>query len=175
MTEKEATKVLAVYILQLEHSLAEGECEEYNEKEMAEAKRKDEQTLGALNMAIKALEEIQQYRELGTVEDIRDLLIVISEDSDNANEHGIDLEIIKNLIELKHYRVIGTVEECREAREKQKAKKPIIGADFMVGSDDNGEPIWKHDYICPECGLGIAGEYICCPYCGTYIDWSEEE
>lgn len=71
MTEKEATKVLAVYILQLEHSLAEGECEEYNEKEMAEAKRKDEQTLGALNMAIKAMEEIQQYREIGTVEECR--------------------------------------------------------------------------------------------------------
>lgn len=79
------------------------------------------------------------------------------------------------LKEIQQYRELGTVEECREAREKQKAKKPIIGADFMVGSDDNGEPIWKHDYICPECGLGIAGEYICCPYCGTYIDWSEEE
>lgn len=129
----------------------------------------------AMCVATQALKEIQQYREIGTVEDIRDLLIVISEGSDNANEDGIDLEIIKNLIELKHYRVIGTVEECREAREKQKAKKPIIGADFMVDSDDNGEPIWEHDYICSECGLGIAGEYICCPYCGTYIDWSEEE
>ena len=62
--------------------------------------------------------------------------------------------------------------------EKQKAKKPTIGADYMVRRDDNGEPIWQHhyiDYICHECGLGIAEAYICCPYCGTYIDWSEEK
>lgn len=71
MTEKEAIEVLEVYILQIEHSLAEEECDEYSEEERAEAKRKDEQTLGALNMAIKALEEIQQYREIGTVEECR--------------------------------------------------------------------------------------------------------
>ena len=48
----------------------------------------------------------------------------------------------------------------------------------MVRRDDNGELIWQHhyiDYICHECGLGIAEEYICCPYCGTYIDWSDEK
>ena len=82
---------------------------------------------------------------------------------------------IQALEEIQQYRAIGTVEECREAVEKQKAKKSTIGAGFMVGRDDSGEPIWEHDYICPECGLGIVGEYICCPYCGTYIDWSEEE
>lgn len=67
MTEKEAIKALEVYILQLEHSLAEEECEEYSKEERGEAKRKDEQTLGALNMAIKALEEIQKYRAIGAV------------------------------------------------------------------------------------------------------------
>lgn len=51
------------------------------------------------------IDECVAYEEIGTVEDIRDLLIVISEGSDNTNEDGIDLEIIKNLIELKHYRV----------------------------------------------------------------------
>ncbi len=83
-------------------------------------------------------------------------------------------EAIKALEEVQEYRKIGTVEECREAVEKQKGKKPLIGADFMAGRDDAGEPIWEHDYVCPDCGFGIAGEYICCPYCGTYIDWSDE-
>lgn len=82
---------------------------------------------------------------------------------------------VKTLEEIQQYREIGTVEECREGAEKQKPKKPIVGADFMVGRDDNGEPIWDSDYACPECGLGIADEYICCPYCGQVIDWGEEE
>ena len=45
--------------------------------------------------------------------------------------------------ELEQYRKIGTVEECREAVEKQKAKKPeVIDQDFYY-------------YKCPVCG-----EYI---------------
>ena len=75
--------------------------------------------------------------------------------------------------ELEQYHAIGTVKECLEAVEKQIPKEPVIGADFMVGRDDDGNPIWAHDYACPECGMGIAGEYICCPYCGTYVDWNK--
>ena len=75
---------------------------------------------------------------------------------------------------LTHYQAIGTLEECREARKRHEKKKPIAGADFMVGRDDDGEPIWETDYVCPECGCGIAGEYICCPYCGQAIGWKEE-
>lgn len=82
---------------------------------------------------------------------------------------------IKALKEVLEYREIGTVEECQEAKDKQKTRKPAIGADFMIGKDDNGEPIWEHDYVCPECGSGIAEEFVCCPYCGTYIDWSEDK
>ena len=104
----------------------------------------------ACDMAISALKEIQQYRLIqnATIGEIAEV--------------------------LGEYAEIGTVEECREATEKQKAKKPpIIGADFMVGKDDDENPIWEHDYVCSECGMGIAKEYICCPYCGTYINWSE--
>lgn len=50
-------------------------------------------------------------------------------------------------------------------------KKPIVGADFMVGYDGKGNPIWVSDYVCPICGAGVAEEYICCPYCGTGLDW----
>ena len=83
--------------------------------------------------------------------------------------------LLCDLAKVRHElnRMAGEPEECREAVEKQIPKEPVIGADFMVGTDDDGNPIWAHDYVCPECGMGIAMEYICCPYCGMYIDWSK--
>lgn len=144
-----------------------------------------------LDIAIKALEEVQRYRSMderlsaayGENNGLLETLVEYTMKWKSENKAG---EMPAKTIMLtdedvdrwKAYREIGTVEECREAVERQKAKKPTIGADFMVRRDDNGEPIWQHhyiDYICHECGLGIAEEYICCPYCGTYIDWSEEK
>lgn len=125
----------------------------------------------ALDIAIKALEEVQEYRMLGIVEELK----TGKRYMELAKMHGTIGKVIDKCAE---YEENGTVEECREAVEKQKVKKPTIGADYMVRRDDNGEPIWQHhyiDYICSECGLGIAEEYICCPYCGTYIDWSEKK
>ena len=62
----------------------------------------------AIEEAIKALEEIQQYREIGTVEQVRN------------QKHNLEMayKIISD------YEAIGTVEECREAVEKQRPKKP---------------------------------------------------
>lgn len=37
---------------------------------------------------------------------------------------------VKSLEEIQQYREIGTVEECREAREKQMAKKPLQGEPY---------------------------------------------
>ena len=31
------------------------------------------------------------------------------------------------------------------------------------------------DYRCPECGMGIAREYECCPYCKTEFEWGKVE
>ena len=50
-------------------------------------------------------------------------------------------EAIKALKEIQQYREIGTVEECREAVEKQKAKKCIIDS-----CSDHAH------YKCPLCG-----------------------
>lgn len=125
----------------------------------------------AFDMAISALKEVQQYREFGTVEDFKDFFTVINEDSDNAGEDGLDLEIIKNLIELKRYREIGTAEECWEAMEKQIPKNCIV---------DGG--IGRIHYKCPSCGevLMIMSVYprACgsgyitpyCKKCGQAID-----
>ncbi len=89
-------------------------------------------TIGALNFAIQSLEEIQQYRE------------------------------------------IGTVEACREAAEKQKAKRPRIHKERFSST-----------YSCQKCGCVLIHKdetgwfcgrhYKFCPDCGEPIDWSEEE
>lgn len=71
---------------------------------------------------------------------------------------------ITALEEIKQYRAIGTVEECREAVEKQRAKKPII----YCGTN-------RAD--CPNCGntvRGIKGPFgNWCSNCGKKLDWSE--
>lgn len=64
----------------------------------------------AKKMAIKALEEVQQYRKHGvTVE--------------SALDNMCDLAAAENLIE--EYRAIGTPEECHAAVEKQTAKRAL--------------------------------------------------
>ena len=87
-----------------------------------------ENTKCAFSMAIKALEEVQQYRKHGlTVE--------------NALDNMCDLAAAENLIE--EYRAIGTVEECRAAVEKQIPKKPkhtyIKHGKHTWKKDKNGE------------------------------------
>lgn len=75
---------------------------------------------------------------------------------------------IKALEEIQQYRAIGTVEECREARERQRAKKPTLYGDFEDGK-----------LLCPNCkedlmDLAECG-FNCCPYCGQAIDWSDTD
>ena len=69
---------------------------------------------------------------------------------------------IKALEEIQQYREIGTVEECREAVEKQKAKKPeVIDQDFdYYKCPVCGEYIWATDNIndhkyCLNCGQAV--------------------
>ena len=135
--------------------------------------------------AISALEEIQQYRKIGSVGEIKQAIGVLSLSENDIiktfhelNEyHKIGtVEQVKNQKEnlnvayqiISDYESIGTVEECREAVEKQKAKKPEWSdSDFDY-------------YKCPVCG-----EYICatdnindhnyCLNCGQAIDWEESE
>lgn len=81
----------------------------------------------AIDVAIKALEEIRQYREIGTPEKIKEeldrlrndkecqgLYFTLEERQDLARQHK----------ELEKYRAIGKVDECRAAVEKQNAREP---------------------------------------------------
>ena len=29
------------------------------------------------------------------------------------------------------------------------------------------------DYQCSECGCGVDKAYVCCPYCGSELDWDK--
>ena len=71
-------------------------------------------------------------------------------------------EAVKALSEIQQYRAVGTVEECREARERQRMKKPIHGG----------------PYACPNCHtIMLQGAFEakgkCCKECGQSIDWSD--
>ena len=83
---------------------------------------------------------------------------------------------ISALKEIQQYREIGTVEECREAVEKQKAKKPDIYTDTrnMVDLHGNVYAEQANVYLCPTCEsfIGYVGNNIFhyCPVCGQAID-----
>ena len=113
----------------------------------------------ALEVALYALKEIQNYRKLGTLEELARAKKYI----DLAKRHGTIGEMID---ECAEYEEIGTVEECREAVEKQKPKKPRdIEYDYSY-------------FICPTCGEGIYvsdnfESHKFCLNCGQAIQWDE--
>lgn len=75
----------------------------------------DKQAKEACKTAISALEEIQQYRSIGTVEECKSLASISS--------MAEKCELEKIIDEWLKYSKIGTVEECREAVKKQKTMK----------------------------------------------------
>lgn len=78
---------------------------------------------------------------------------------------------IEALKEVQQYREIGTVEECREAMEKQKAKKILPLTNGLLFDDG-----WRHK--CPNCGCAVGEniyhpdvtkDYEYCSMCGQAI------
>lgn len=129
--------------------------------------------MGALEVALFALKEIQNYRKLGTLEELARAKKYI----DLAKKHGTIGEMID---ECAEYEEIGTVEEFREASEKQKAKKPLLVS--------KKEKIMEGDYvhvICPLCGEEIFSCFLFYPWndsqrthefcksCGQAIQWDD--
>jgi len=96
----------------------------------------------AYSMAIKALEEIQQYRAIGTVEEL---------------EWCKDASHWKELFKekLEQYEAIGTIEEFKALKEKAEPKKPV----------------GLHKNICPSCSWGIVKRrQKICYECGQKLD-----
>ena len=69
------------------------------------------------DMCIEALVQVEQYRALGTVEEIKKKI--------KTELPYMSLAQARFKSELDEYRNIGTVEELKEAREKQVASKWI--------------------------------------------------
>ncbi len=141
-------------------------------------------TVQAFNMAVSVLVEIQQYKALGTVEELKDKLEQLQIDEAIISLPS-DCVLCKEKKELEKYKAIGTMEELQEAMEKQKPKKPIL------------DKFHHHSYYCPKCEEYIwdrLSNTICdrcgyempimppghirpsyCRWCGQVIDWSEME
>lgn len=117
-----------------------------------------------MDVAIKALEEVQKYREIGTVEKVREY----KEIADNMDAVSM-AALCVSLNKLKEYQKIGTPEECRSAIEKQKSKKP----DFEGDGYADGHLVYD-TWICPCCGKHYEvdyDDYDFCPNCGQKLDW----
>ena len=110
----------------------------------------DKGTVERNNLAIKALEEIQQYREIGTLEDVKFCI--------EQSEEEFEM--------LTRYLSIGTIEQCQFAVERMKPKEV---ANYELGVDKYGS--------CPNCGTTYQlerNEVINhCSNCGQALHWSE--
>lgn len=166
--------------------------------EYHENAEKYEEAVAACMLAIKALKEIQEYRAIGSVEDLKNLYYLRKryedETYDYCGEYGTEecgakaqlerlkvyeeigaVEAIAKVVRffsvdadghtitekldmLAEYKKIGTLEECREAREKQKAKRQNICGGVS---------------ICLDCGWKILRCHFYCPGCGQCMERSE--
>ena len=79
----------------------------------------------AICEAINALEEVQQYRAIGTVSELQDPVIGINALADSQFSSADMAKLVNDMKSLYEYQQIGTPEECRAAVEKQKEKKVI--------------------------------------------------
>ena len=113
-----------------------------------------------LDVAISAMQELQEYKQFGTLED----LIKLKE----RELSGVELaKIACSLNLLEKYNQLGTLDEVREAVEKRKAKKP------------KGDLHSVPHYRCPNCNSTVklyqnSVKDEICRWCGQVIDWGEE-
>ena len=115
-------------------------------------------------LAITALTEIQQYRAIGTVEEIENSFKKTINAFEKANP------LIKSALDiLQEYQRIGTIDEFKALKEKNEAKKPIFKFEYEDG---------RQFYDCPVCGAyvmhaGVQSKEKYCSNCGQKLDWSE--
>ena len=119
-----------------------------------------------LAATMELLEELDQYRAIGTVEELREIK--------ESTLTGLELaHVAVALDKLKEYESIGTPSECREAMEKQKAKRPSYSGDGYA----DGHLVYD-TYECPNCGKQYEvdyDDYDHCPNCGQRFDMTMEE
>lgn len=108
--------------------------------------------------AIKALEEIKQYRENGyTIDRVL----------------TVDCDYTALIYTLEDYGIESS-EQLYEVLERQQPKQPNIWGD---GNDDEGNVLYDM-YDCPNCGKSYEidyHDYKHCPECGQAIDRTDLE
>lgn len=63
-------------------------------------------------------------------------------------------------------------EKAKQLRIKTvKVTVPEIVAYFSDDPDSELIPDWQ----CSNCGYGVADDYVACPHCGSWLDWSRAE
>lgn len=166
MTENESIKELKAQIETAESMISYNmDFEPKHDNSVLENKIK------TAKMAISAIEEIQQYRAIGTVERFQQLAEQFKPhvtDKTSCPERHCN-KCDKYRKENEKYHAIGTVEECREAMERQRAKKVII--------DHNGPIRNRGRSHCPNCGLDVSGRWIinACFRCGQILSWERDD
>lgn len=144
MTENEA-----VYCLKADSESHSEVCEECNLYGVVGC---DHCQNDAIKIAIKALEEVQQYRAIGTPEELQEM----------------KKDFAEALSDWRQYRKIGTLEECRAAMEKQTAKKVK-----QISQVKDGDSYVGLIGRCPCCGDILEEDTVYCD-CGQRLDWSTD-
>lgn len=141
------------------------------------------------NSTIDLLEELQQYRAIGTVGRFQQLVEQFKPhvtDKTSCPHRGCNkCDMYRK--ENEKYHEIGTVEECREARERQRGKKPEWSPDceecekygtldctYKCGSFSTLSSV----LVCPNCKKQrVIKEHghRYCHNCGQSIDWSDTQ
>ena len=121
----------------------------------------------ALSNAINALEEVQQYRQIGTVEECRKSVDICK----SMIERNITPENMEEYMKFEDECISKgfTFNSLLEAVEKQTAKKP----DYEGDGYSDGQLVYD-TWICPCCGKRYEvdyDDYDYCPNCGQHIDW----
>ena len=178
MTPEEAIK-----ILEKKKEYSERIIDNFLSHSRGEIKDANE-TIEMCDMAISALKEIQQYREMDrklreAYGDCDGLLETVVEGF--CRHSGVDIgNPIKSRLltdedvgKWDAYKEIGTVEECWEAVEKQKAERIEYETNAVFSNGFSHYRIGK----CPICDnrYNSNDEIAYCSKCGQKLDWSEED
>lgn len=113
-------------------------------------------------VAIKALEEVQKYRAIGTPEELKTTMQYVR----LAKAHRT---VGRAIEECAKYEEIGTPEECRAAVEKQTAKK--VKSISQVKDGDSYVGLIGR---CPCCGDILEEDTVYCD-CGQRLDWGTND